>query len=138
LTVRKSLAAAAAAAVVLACAHAPSARPPVPERPARSTEGPRQVGLASFYGRGFHGRRTASGVRYDARALTCAHPTAPFGTRLRVTELESGRSVVVTVTDRGPFANGRIVDLSLAAARRLGMTEQGVVRVRVEPAGDAE
>jgi rare lipoprotein A len=67
-------------------------------------------------------------------ALTCAHPSAPFGTRLRVTELESGRAVVVTVNDRGPFAPGRVVDLSLAAARRLGMVQKGLVRVRVEPA----
>jgi rare lipoprotein A len=65
-------------------------------------------------------------------ALTCAHPSAPFGSRLRVTELEGGRSVVVTVTDRGPFARGRIVDLSLAAARKLGMIERGLARVRVE------
>ena len=96
------------------------------------------MGFASYYGTEFQGRRTASGARYDAHALTCAHPTAPFGTRLRVTALESGRSVVVTVTDRGPFADGRIVDLSLAAARRLGIVTQGVVRVRVEPAGDSE
>jgi rare lipoprotein A len=65
-------------------------------------------------------------------ALTCAHPSAPFGSRLRVTDLDSGRSVVVTVTDRGPFVRGRVVDLSLAAARRLGMVERGVARVRVE------
>jgi rare lipoprotein A len=65
-------------------------------------------------------------------ALTCAHPSAPFGTRLRVTDLETGRAVVVTVTDRGPFARGRIVDLSLAAARVLGMVERGLAKVRVE------
>jgi peptidoglycan lytic transglycosylase len=65
-------------------------------------------------------------------AMTCAHPTAPFGTRLRVTDLETGRSVVVTVTDRGPFTEGRIVDLSLAAARTLRMVDRGVARVRVE------
>jgi rare lipoprotein A len=88
--------------------------------------------VASFYGERFHGRTTASGARYDMHALTCAHPSAPFGARLRVTDLESGRSVVVTVTDRGPFVRGRIVDLSLAAARRLGMVERGVARVRVE------
>ena len=69
-------------------------------------------------------------------ALTCAHPTAPFGTRLRVTDLASGRSVVVTVNDRGPFSDGRIVDVSLAAARRLGMVRRGVARVRVDRAGD--
>ncbi len=144
---RRSLAAAAVAALALACAHAPPPPQPAAERPPRAIEGapaprewsPRaQVGVASFYARGFQGRRTASGAPYDMRALTCAHPTAPFGTRLRVTDLESGRSVVVTVTDRGPFANGRIVDLSLAAARRRGIVARGVVRVRVEPAGDSE
>jgi rare lipoprotein A len=88
--------------------------------------------MASFYGRKFNGRRTASGERYDMHRLTCAHPTAPFGTRLRVTDLETGRSVVVTVNDRGPFVPGRIVDVSLAAARALGMVERGVARVRVE------
>jgi rare lipoprotein A len=67
-------------------------------------------------------------------ALTCAHPRAPFGTRLRVTDLETGRAVVVTVNDRGPFAAGRVVDLSLAAARKLGMVKKGLVRVRVERA----
>ena len=65
-------------------------------------------------------------------ALTCAHPSAPFGSRLRVTDVETGRSVVVTVTDRGPFAAGRVVDLSLAAARTLGIVRRGVARVRVE------
>jgi rare lipoprotein A len=65
-------------------------------------------------------------------AMTCAHPSAPFGTRLRVTDLETGRSVVVTVTDRGPFTQGRVVDLSLAAARALRMVDRGVARVRVE------
>jgi rare lipoprotein A len=65
-------------------------------------------------------------------ALTCAHPSASFGTRLRVTELAGGRSVVVTVTDRGPFARGRVIDLSLAAARALRIVSRGVARVRVE------
>jgi rare lipoprotein A len=92
--------------------------------------------MASFYGGKFHGRRTASGARYDMHALTCAHPTAPFGTRLRVTDLESGRNVVLTVNDRGPFVSGRVVDVSLAAARRLGMVERGVAKVRVERVGE--
>jgi rare lipoprotein A len=119
-------------AALAACTHAPTRpaeRPPAPV--ARPSERG-QVGLASFYGRKFHGRKTASGERYDSRAMTCAHPSAPFGARLRVTDLESGKSVVVTVTDRGPFRRGRIVDLSLAAARALGMLERGVARVRVE------
>jgi rare lipoprotein A len=65
-------------------------------------------------------------------AMTCAHPKAPFGARLRVTDLENGRTVVVTVNDRGPFKRGRVVDLSLAAARALGMIDRGLARVRVE------
>lgn len=112
-----------AAVLAAACAHAPP--PPEARRGG-------EVGLASYYGGEFQGRRTASGSRYDMHALTCAHPTAPFGTRLRVTDLESGRSVVVTVNDRGPFAPGRVIDLSLAAARQLGMVRRGVVRVRVD------
>lgn len=91
-----------------------------------------EEGLASYYAARFHGRKTASGERYDERALTCAHRTAPFGTRLRVEDLASGRSVVVRVNDRGPFVRGRIVDLSWAAARELGLLERGVARVRVE------
>jgi len=91
-----------------------------------------EVGLASFYADRFHGRRTASGELHDRNAFTCAHRTAPFGARLRVTDLETGRSVVVRVNDRGPFVKGRVVDLSLAAARALGMVERGLARVRVE------
>jgi rare lipoprotein A len=106
-----------------ACAHAPPPR----EEPLRG-----EVGLASFYASELQGRRTASGSRYDPHALTCAHPTAPFGTRLRVTDLETGRSVVVTVNDRGPYAPGRVIDLSLAAARQLGMVRRGLAQVRVD------
>ncbi len=127
----KRAAAAALALAIAACAHAPRPAPPAPPSAAPSLERG-EVGIASFYGRRFHGRRTASGARYDMHALTCAHPTAPFGTRLRVTEIDGGRSVVVTVTDRGPFTRGRVVDLSLAAARRLGIVGRGLARVRVE------
>lgn len=128
--------AAALVALAAACAHGPRGgeQAPADRRGARA-ERPRagaEVGLASFYGERFHGRRTASGARYDMHALTCAHPTAPFGTRLRVTELENGKSVVLTVNDRGPFVRGRVVDVSLAAARRLGMVERGLAKVRVE------
>jgi rare lipoprotein A len=91
-----------------------------------------EVGLASYYADRFHGRPTASGQPYDRAALTCAHRTAPFGARLRVTALEDGRSVVVTVNDRGPHVAGRVVDLSRAAAERLEMLGRGLVRVRVE------
>jgi rare lipoprotein A len=140
---------AAAIALGAACAHAPAPEEPqeqaeAPAHPPRAPAAPRpgpaarpawpQVGIASFYGHRFHGRLTASGVRYDMYAMTCAHRTAPFGTRLRVTDLESGRSVVVRVTDRGPFARGRVVDLSWAAARRLDLLERGLARVRVDRA----
>lgn len=130
---RRAACAAAALLFAGACAHGPPAAPEqrAPAAPARAAA-KAQVGVASFYAHRFHGRRTASGARYDMHALTCAHPTAPFGTRLRVTALESGRTVDVTVTDRGPFAGGRIVDLSLAAARRLGIVDRGLARVRVE------
>ena len=127
-------------AALAACTHAPT-RPAPEERPPAPVVQPAErgeVGLASFYGRKFHGRRTASGEKYDAHAMTCAHPSAPFGTRLRVTDLESGKRVVVRVTDRGPFRRGRIVDLSLAAAKELGMLERGVARVRVERLTDDE
>src|SRR3954471_23255116 len=95
----------------------------------------RQGGLASWYGPGFYGRRTASGVVYTGTALTAAHPSLPFGTLVRVTNLANGRTVVVVIDDRGPFVRGRVIDLSMAAARRLGMMQDGVVQVRLEVVG---
>lgn len=89
-------------------------------------------GIASFYARSLEGRRTASGEIYRAGAATCAHRSHPFGTRLRLTAEETGRSVVCTVNDRGPFVAGRIVDLSRSLAEKLGMIEKGVVPVRLE------
>jgi rare lipoprotein A len=110
-----------------------------PERQAGSRPAPpRQVGLASWYGPGFYGRPTASGRVYTGRALTAAHRSLPLGTRVRVTNLENGRRVEVMVDDRGPYVGGRVIDLSAAAARRLDMVEDGVVRVRVEVVGRAE
>ena len=91
-----------------------------------------QVGLASYYGSEFHGSATATGRVYDERELTAAHRSLPFGTRVRVTNIASGRSVVVTITDRGPFVRGRIIDVSRKAARELGFLRSGVARVRVE------
>jgi len=127
-----------AVALAAACAHAPPPHETTGEAPrAGGGAGRGEVGLASFYAHDFQGRRTASGARYDMNALTCAHPSAPFGTRLRVTEVATGRSVVVTVNDRGPFTKGRVVDVSLAAAKRLGMVQRGLAKVRVERAGDA-
>jgi rare lipoprotein A len=91
-----------------------------------------EEGMASFYADSLRGRPTASGARYDPAAFTCAHRTLPFGARLRVTALRTGRSVEVTVNDRGPFVGGRLVDLSRAAAAALGIIELGVAPVRVE------
>jgi rare lipoprotein A len=91
-----------------------------------------EEGTASYYADSLRGHLTASGARYDPAAFTCAHRTLPFGARLRVTELRQGRSVEVTVNDRGPFVGGRLVDLSRAAAAALGLIERGVAPVRVE------
>jgi rare lipoprotein A len=91
-----------------------------------------EEGLASFYADSLRGHPTASGAPYDPAAFTCAHRTLPFGTRLRVTELGQGRSVEVTVNDRGPFTGGRLIDLSRGAAAALGLIERGVAPVRVE------
>jgi len=85
-----------------------------------------------MYGKDFAGRKTASGERFDPKALTMAHRTLPFGTRVRVTNLENQRSVEVVVNDRGPFVSGRIADLSEAAARRIGMTSDGVVEALLD------
>jgi rare lipoprotein A len=93
--------------------------------------------MASFYSSHLAGRRTASGERYDPQALTAAHRSLPLGTMVRVTRVDAAgtpqsRPVVVRVNDRGPYAPGRILDLSLEAARRLGMLRAGVVRIRLE------
>ena len=90
-----------------------------------------ETGLASHYAEEFQGRHTASGEPYDGRRLTCAHRSHPFGAWLEVTNLENGRKVRVRVNDRGPFAEGRVVDLSREAARRLGILGRGLVRVRL-------
>jgi 3D (Asp-Asp-Asp) domain-containing protein len=92
----------------------------------------RQAGLASWYGPGFYGRQTASGTVYTGARLTAAHRSLPFGTLVRVTNLENGRRVVVVIDDRGPFIRGRVIDLSVAAAQRLGMVRDGVVPVRIK------
>lgn len=91
-------------------------------------------GIASFYGREHHGGPTASGERFDMRAMTAAHRTAPLGSRLKVTNLKNGKSVVVRINDRGPFVRGRIIDLSRGAAEVLGFTGAGLTRVAVETA----
>lgn len=89
-------------------------------------------GRSSYYSSRLHGRPTASGEPYDETAMTAAHPSLPFDSQLCVTNLFNGRSTVVRINDRGPFTGGRIIDLSLAAARELGMLRAGTARVRVE------
>jgi rare lipoprotein A len=112
-----------AAAVLLAgCASAPPRRPD-----GAYTE----TGLASYYAEHFHGRATASGEIYNMHALTAAHPHLPFGTHVFVTNLKNRKRVKVRINDRGPFVRGRIIDVSRAAADRLGMLSDGVVQVRV-------
>ena len=91
-----------------------------------------QTGEASWYGPGFHGRQTANGERYNQNQLTAAHRTLEFGTMVRVVNLDNGKSVVVRINDRGPYARGRIIDLSRAAAREIDMIQSGVANVRLE------
>ena len=91
-----------------------------------------QIGMASYYR---HGQRVASGGRFDPKAMTAAHKTLPFGTRVRVTHLGNGRSVDVRINDRGPFIAGRIIDLTLAAAGVIGMTGSGVARISMTVLG---
>ena len=88
-------------------------------------------GMASYFGREIAGNRTASGERCDPEDLTAAHRTIPFGSRIRVTHLDSGRSVVVRINDRGPFRGNRIIDISQAAARAIGLDRLGTGRVRL-------
>lgn len=101
--------------------------PSTPSAPADAGE--IEGGVASWYGGRFHGRRTASGETFDMHALTAAHKSLPFGTRVRVRNLDNGREVVVRINDRGPFTAGRVIDLSRAAAAALGFIQSGTARV---------
>lgn len=105
--------------------------------PLSSADGFRQDGIASWYGAEFHGRRTADGEIYDMNALTAAHKTLPMNIFARVTNLDNGKSVVVRINDRGPFVDGRVIDLSSAAARAIGMRRPGTARVEVQALGYA-
>jgi peptidoglycan lytic transglycosylase len=91
-----------------------------------------QVGEASWYGPAHQGQETASGDTFDQNKLTAAHPTLPLGTKAVVTNLETGKSVAVTINDRGPYVKGRKIDLSRAAAQKLGMAKEGVAKVKIE------
>ncbi len=114
-------------AMLLACACTARRAPSTVPRAGADTE----TGIASWYGERFHGRRTASGEIFDMHALTAAHRTLAFGSIVRVTEIESGQSVDVRINDRGPQDGDRIIDLSYAAARELGMLRRGLARVKL-------
>jgi rare lipoprotein A len=113
-----------------ACAIPPSRvrLPPAPKGDARVS----QTGIASWYGPGFHGKATASGDIYNQDDMTAAHQTLPLGSKVMVTNMENGRSAEVLVNDRGPFAKGRIIDLSYAAAQSIDMVGPGTALVRVD------
>lgn len=118
--------------LLIACSHAQRGAQVRAEEPAPSRAGALLgEGMASYYGESFRGRPTASGEAFDPDALTAAHRTLPFGTCLRVESAATGRSVRVRVNDRGPYAKGRLIDLSEAAARALDLVRQGVGRVRL-------
>ena len=127
-TLRRALPTFAATGLFLA-ACAPQAPAPPPAPPATSFS---QVGVASYYAAKFENRKTAGGERFKSNGFTAAHRTLPLGTMVRVTNLENQRSVVVRINDRGPFMRKRIIDLSPAAARALGIHNQGLMRVRVD------
>ena len=138
------LVAALACAMLFGCAQVERAPEPAPPTPAPTVPPPpppsssdtatstQQRGRISMYGSEFAGRKTASGEPFDPSALTMAHRTLPFGTRVRVTNLENQRNVEVVVNDRGPFVSGRIADLSEAAARRIDMVAKGVVEALLD------
>ena len=105
----------------------PLAKPSAPSLPTIV-----ETGLASWYGRGFNRKITASGEVFDQEKFTAAHPTLPWGSRVKVTNLANGKSVEVRINDRGPFGKGRVIDVSRAAARVLDMVRSGVSRVRIE------
>jgi rare lipoprotein A len=111
--------------VLAACSSTPTS-------PAHVSRGHTESGIASYYGNEFQSRKTANGERFDQRKLTAAHRTMPFGTRVKVTNTRNGRTVVVRINDRGPFAKGRIIDLSSTAFRTIGNLNAGVLPVRIE------
>ncbi len=113
----------------------PAPSQPAPAQPAEKKPAPAtlpQTGQASWYGAQHQGKQTASGTTYDQAALTAAHPSLPFGSKVKVTNLANGKSVEVEIIDRGPFTGNRIIDLSQAAAKALDMIESGTATVRLE------
>ncbi len=122
--------------VLLAFGVAVSACTVLPKGQADLDVSLKERGMASWYGEDFHGWMTANGEIYDMEALTAAHRTLPLGTEVRVTNAENGKQVQVRINDRGPYLYGRVIDLSLAAARELDMVESGVAAVQIEVVGD--
>ena len=106
-----------------------------PSRQSAQPKNNRKQGMASWYGNGFSGRRTANGETFNPGQLTAAHRTLPFGTKVRVTNLRNGRSVVVRINDRGPHTRGRVIDLSTGAARLIGVLQSGLAPVAIEVLG---
>jgi rare lipoprotein A len=131
---RPSVVIALAAVLLAGCAHKKHARrtPPPPAPSVAPQPGYSETGVASWYGHPYHGRRAANGEIYDMEKLTAAHRTLPFETWLRVVNLDNGETVEVRINDRGPFVEGRIIDLSHAAARAIDMIGPGIARVRIE------
>jgi rare lipoprotein A len=111
---------------------APAPVPPVQESAPPEQPTTTQTGMASWYGPGFHGKETASGDTFDQHALTAAHRTLPLGTEATVTNVDTGQSVTVEITDRGPAVKNRQIDLSKAAAKQIGLTKKGVAKVKIE------
>ena len=105
--------------------------------PLPSSEGFVQTGIASWYGKPFHGRKTSNGETYNMYATSAAHKTLPMGTNLLVTNLENGREVTLRINDRGPFVRGRIIDLSYKAAKELNIVKKGTAKVRIAALGEA-
>jgi rare lipoprotein A len=129
---------AASACLLAACAMSVKDRPGYdrdiggyPDKTTVRESGYEQTGVISYYGEEFQGRKTASGERFDKNAFTAAHKTLPFHTKIRVTNLDNGKSVVVEVNDRGPYAHGRILDVSVAAAKALGLIGKGTARAKI-------
>lgn len=104
-------------------------------QPLRDHQGFQQRGVASWYGRKFHGRKTSNGEVYDMYGMSAAHKTLPMGVRVKVTHLENGRHIVVRINDRGPFVAGRIIDLSYGAAKQLGIVDTGTAQVQIQALG---
>ena len=105
--------------------------------PLKSAHGFVEEGVASWYGPGFHGKKTASGERFNQYNISAAHKILPLGTEVRVTNLENHRSLILRINDRGPFVDDRVIDLSRGAAQRLGVIGKGTARVRIQSLGDA-